>query len=62
MLMPAHNWLKACLDGTRGLVGMCLAPTIVVLNVYRGKALTESQDLRTINPYSTGSRSLNENA
>lgn len=21
MLMPAHNWLKACLDGTVGFVG-----------------------------------------
>ncbi len=40
MLMPTHNWLKACFDGTRGLVGMCLAPTIVVLDVYRGRALT----------------------
>ncbi len=50
MLVPTHNWLKACLDGTRALVGMSLAPTIVVLNVYRGKALTESQDLHTFNP------------
>ena len=50
MLMPTHNWLKACLDGTRGLVGMCLAPTIVVKNVYRRKALTESQDLQNFNP------------
>lgn len=24
MLMPTHNWLKACLDGIKGLVGMCL--------------------------------------
>lgn len=43
------------------LVGMCLAPTIVVKNVYRGKALTESQDLYIFNPQcSAGIRSLNE--
>lgn len=48
MRMPAHNWLKACLDGTRGLVGMCLAPTIVVLNIYREKSLTEPQDLHPL--------------
>lgn len=51
MLMPTHNWLKACLDGTMGLVGMRLAPTIVVLNVYGGKALTESQGRHTFNPF-----------